>query len=120
MTPVERRATTVRLSVEQMRWVREQAFERRMTQQQIIERALMRAGAPWPRDLRTRYNELIYLGQTVPGDVHELLIGASIALRDCSADTWQDGKTSDQVLLELGGYAAATSIVHPDDPLGRS
>jgi hypothetical protein len=42
----ERQATTLRLTRRQLKWVKDQAFERRCTQQDVIETALVAAGAP--------------------------------------------------------------------------
>jgi hypothetical protein len=42
----ERQATTVRLARSQLKWIKDQAFDRRCTQQDVIEAALVAAGAP--------------------------------------------------------------------------
>lgn len=42
----ERQATTLRLTRRQMKWIKDTAFERRCSQQDVIEAALVAAGAP--------------------------------------------------------------------------
>jgi hypothetical protein len=42
----ERQATTVRLTRPQLKWIKDQAFERRVTQQDVVEQAICAAGAP--------------------------------------------------------------------------
>ena len=42
----ERQATTVRLTRRQLKWIKDQAFEQRCTQQDVIEAAIVTAGAP--------------------------------------------------------------------------
>jgi len=42
----ERQATTVRLTRRQMKWIKDEAFERRISQQDVIEAAVVAAGAP--------------------------------------------------------------------------
>jgi hypothetical protein len=42
----ERQATTVRLTRSQLKWIKDQAFDRRVTQQDVVEAALTAAGAP--------------------------------------------------------------------------
>lgn len=44
----ERQATTVRLTRRQLKWVKDAAFDRRCSQQDVIEAALTTAGAPAP------------------------------------------------------------------------
>lgn len=42
----ERQATTVRLTRRQLKWIKDAAFERRCSQQDVIEAAVVAAGAP--------------------------------------------------------------------------
>ncbi|MET0426685.1 MAG: hypothetical protein ABW046_22650 [Actinoplanes sp.] len=42
----ERQATTVRLTRPQLKWIKDQAFERRCSQQDVIESLIVAAGAP--------------------------------------------------------------------------
>jgi hypothetical protein len=42
----ERQATTVRLTRSQLKWIKDQAFDRRITQQDVIEAAIVAAGGP--------------------------------------------------------------------------
>lgn len=44
----ERQATTVRLTRSQLKWIKDRAFDRRCTQQDVIESALIAVGAPAP------------------------------------------------------------------------
>lgn len=44
----ERQATTMRLTRRQLKWIKDEAFERRCSQQDVIEAALVLAGAPKP------------------------------------------------------------------------
>lgn len=42
----ERQATTMRLTRRQLKWIKDQAWERRCSQQDVVEAALVAAGAP--------------------------------------------------------------------------
>lgn len=42
----ERRSTTLRLTVGQLAWLKQQTIEQRRSQQAIIEQAIIAAGAP--------------------------------------------------------------------------
>lgn len=42
----ERQATTVRLTRRQLKWIKDEAFYRRCSQQDVIEEALVAKGAP--------------------------------------------------------------------------
>jgi len=42
----ERQATTVRFTRGQLKWIKDHAFELRCTQQDVIEAAIVAAGAP--------------------------------------------------------------------------
>jgi hypothetical protein len=44
--PEERQATTVRLTRQQLKWIKDAAWERRCSQQDVIEAAIIAAGAP--------------------------------------------------------------------------
>lgn len=53
----ERRLTSVRLTVRQLLWLKEESVKQRCPQQDVIEAALVGAGAPhagWPHDFTRR------------------------------------------------------------------